>query len=154
MLLDEENMQKALILAEKAYFLGEAPIGAIVVDSDGKMIAEAYNQRESKQSPTAHAEIIAIEKAATFLKTWRLDDCTLYVTLEPCLMCAGAIIQARLKRVVFGAFAEKTGALSSVENVYELGFGYSPRVKSGVLEDRCRALMNRFGNALRACDNS
>ena len=149
MLLDEELMLKAIQLAEKAFKLGEAPIGAIITDENNKIIASGYNEREMKFSPTAHAEIIAIEKAAELLQNRRLDYCTMYVTLEPCLMCAGAIMQARLKRVVYGAYAEKTGALSSVANVYEHKFGYSPKVRGGVLENECTALMNRFGDSLR-----
>ena len=150
MLYDQQFMHHALTLAGQALDLGEAPIGAIITDENEKIISEAYNQRESKNSPIAHAEIIAIEKAAEHFNSWRLDNCTIYVTLEPCLMCAGAIMQARLKRIVYGAYAEKTGALSSVANVYEHKFGYSPRIKSGVLEDECAALMNRFGGNLRS----
>lgn len=149
MLLDEEFMLKALALAEQAYSEGEAPIGAIIVNGDGEVIARGYNQRETLNSPTAHAEIIAIETAAKVLKNRRLDDCTMYVTLEPCLMCAGAIMQARLKRIVYGAFAEKTGALSTVCNVYDCGFGYNPMVRGGILEKECAALMSKFGLYLR-----
>ncbi|MCL2634350.1 MAG: nucleoside deaminase [Oscillospiraceae bacterium] len=149
MLLDEEYMLKALSLAEKALSLGEAPIGAIIVDENGEIIAQAYNRREELNSPIAHAEITAIEKAADFLKNRRLDTCTMYVTLEPCLMCAGAIMQAQLKRIVYGAFAEKTGALASVTNVYDFPFGYKPMVRSGILSDESAALLNLFGDSLR-----
>lgn len=149
MLLDREFMLKALDLAEQAFALGEAPIGAIITDRNDKIIGTGFNQREKLQSPIAHAEIIAIEKAAEFLKTWRLDDCTIYVTLEPCLMCAGAIMQSRLKRIIYGAFAEKTGALSSVANVYEHRFGYNPMIRGGVFERECAELMSRFGGSLR-----
>ncbi|MCL1902860.1 MAG: nucleoside deaminase [Oscillospiraceae bacterium] len=149
MLLDHELMYKAIELAEKAFAIGEAPIGAVIVDENGEIIGSGFNKREKLQSPIAHAEIIAIEKAARFLKTWRLDNCTIYVTLEPCLMCAGAMMQARLKRIVYGAYADKTGALSSVTNVYENGFGYTPMVRSGVLENECAEIMSRFGEGLR-----
>ena len=149
MLIDEELMFKALELAEQAFKLGEAPIGAVITDENNEIISSGYNQRESLNSPIAHAEIIAIEKAAGLLKNRRLDYCTMYVTLEPCLMCAGAIMQARLKRIVYGAYAEKTGALSSVVNAYDCGFGYNPMIRGGILESECAALMNRFGGSLR-----
>jgi len=149
MTIDQQLMHHALTLAEKAFSLGEAPVGAVITDQNSNIIAQGYNQRESRNSPVAHAEIIAIEKAAQLLKTWRLDSCTIYVTLEPCLMCAGAIMQARLRRIVYGAYSEKTGALNSVTNVYEHKFGYNPMIRSGILEDECTALMNRFGNSLR-----
>jgi tRNA(adenine34) deaminase len=149
MLIDQELMRAALDIAEKAYALGEAPVGAVIVNADGEVIGTGCNQRETRQSPTAHAEILAIEAAAAALGTWKLDDCTIYVTLEPCLMCAGAIMQARLKRVVYGAFADKTGALFSVANVYEHRFGYSPQVRGGILEGECAELLNRFGERLR-----
>jgi tRNA(adenine34) deaminase len=146
---DQELMFLALELAEQAGDLGEAPVGAIVVDSGGEIIGRGHNLREVRQSPTAHAEILAIEAAAAVRGSWKLDDCTIYVTLEPCLMCAGAIMQARLKRIVFGAFADKSGALSSVANVYEHRFGYSPMVRGGILESECAELMNGFGKNLR-----
>jgi tRNA(adenine34) deaminase len=152
---DQEFMRRAIILAEQAHTLNEAPIGAIIVSENGCagepgiIIGQGYNQRESRQSPTAHAEIIAIEEAARFLKTWRLDDCTMYVTLEPCLMCAGAIMQARLKRIVYGAYSEKNGALFTIANVYEHRFGYTPQVRGGILEDECAELLSRFGGSLR-----
>jgi tRNA(adenine34) deaminase len=147
--LDQELMHRALALAEHAYSLGEAPIGAIIVTPDNQIIGQGFNLRESRQSPVAHAEIIAIEEAAAKLKTWRLDDCTIYVTLEPCLMCAGAIMQARIARIVYGAYSGKNGAISSVANVYEHRFGYSPKVRGGILEAECAALMNLFGDSLR-----
>lgn len=149
MLFDEEMMLKAIELAKKAYKIGEIPIGAIVVDKDGNIIGEGYNRRESDNSPTAHAEILAIEAAAKYLGRWRLTDCTLYVTLEPCPMCAGAIINSRLKRVVYGAFDDKGGACASVVNLFELPFNHKPLVRSRVLEKECRELLTSFFEDLR-----
>lgn len=130
MLFDEEMMLKAIELAKKAKELGECPVGAIVTDKEGNIIGEGYNRRETDNSPTAHAEILAIEAAAKHLGSWRLSDCTLYVTLEPCPMCAGAIINSRLKRVVYGAFDDKGGACTSVVNLFELPFNHKPLVRS------------------------
>lgn len=149
MLFDEEMMLKALEQAEKASSIGECPVGAIITDPDGKIIAEGYNRRENDNSPTAHAEIIAIENAAKALGRWRLSDCTLYVTLEPCPMCAGAIINSRLKRVVYGAFDEKGGACSSVLNLFELPFNHVPLVRSRVLEKECGEMLTEFFRKLR-----
>lgn len=149
MLYDEEMMLKALELAKKAYSMGEIPVGAIVVDGDGNIIGEGYNRRESDNSPTAHAEMLAIEKAAEALGRWRLSECTLYVTLEPCPMCAGAIINSRLKRVVYGAFDDKGGACASVVNLFELPFNHKPLVRSRVLEKECGELLTEFFYNLR-----
>lgn len=149
MLFDEEMMLKAIELAKKAYEIGEIPIGAIVVDKDGNIIGKGYNRRESDNSPTAHAEILAIEAAAKHLGSWRLTDCTLYVTLEPCPMCAGAIINSRLKRVVYGAFDDKGGACASVINLFELPFNHKPLVRSRILERECGELLTEFFNNLR-----
>jgi len=148
--IDEKYMAKALLLAEKALSLGEAPIGAIVVGADGGVIGEGFNNREQSRNPLGHAEIIAIEQAAAYLKDRRLDDCSLYVTLEPCLMCAGAIMLSRIKRLVYGAYAPKTGAITSVAAVYDCRFGYKPMTRGGILEAECAALMSRFGGELRA----
>lgn len=149
MLFDEEMMLKAITLAKKAYEIGETPVGAIVVDKEGNIIGEGYNRRESDNSPTAHAEILAIESAAKHLGSWRLTDCTLYVTLEPCPMCAGAIINSRLKRLVYGAFDEKGGACASVVNLFELPFNHKPLVRSRVLEKECGELLTSFFESLR-----
>lgn len=149
MLYDEEMMLKALALAEKAYSIGEIPVGAIVADGEGNIIGEGYNRRETDNSPIAHAEILAIEEAAAALGSWRLSDCTLYVTLEPCPMCAGAIINSRLKRVVYGAFDDKGGACASVVNLFELPFNHKPLVRSRVLEKECGEILSDFFNNLR-----
>ncbi len=149
MLTDEEYMEKALALAKKAFEMGEIPVGAIVVNKDGEIIAEAYNEREMLISPTAHAEILAIERAAKALKSRRLSDCTLYVTLEPCPMCAGAVINACLKRLVYGAFDEKNGACASVVALFDEKFTHIPRVRSRVLEEKCGKILSDFFGDLR-----
>lgn len=149
MLKDEEFMLMAIELAKKAAQEGECPVGAIIVDKDDNIVSEGYNLREKKNSPTAHAEIIAIEKAAQKLGSWRLSECTLYVTLEPCPMCAGAIINSRLRRIVYGAFDEKGGACSSVVNLFELPFNHKPLVRSRILEKECGSLLTDFFSRLR-----
>lgn len=149
MTADEEYMTKALELAEKAGAMGEIPVGAIVVDPDGNIIGEGYNLREHTNSPTAHAEILAIEQAAKHLGSWRLTGCTLYVTLEPCPMCAGAVMNARLKRLVYGAFDDKNGACASVAALFDEKFTHIPFVRSRVLQDRCGAVLTDFFNKLR-----
>lgn len=146
---DEEYMEKALALAEKAFAMGEIPVGALVVDPEGNIIGEGCNLRETTNSPTAHAEVLAIEQAAKTLGQWRLSDCTLYVTLEPCPMCAGAAMNARLKRVVYGAFDEKNGACASVAALFDEKFTHIPRVRSRVLEQRCGEILSRFFKKLR-----
>lgn len=149
MLYDEEMMLLAIEEAKKAAELGEVPVGAIIIDESGSIIGKGYNTRESEQRPTGHAEIIAIEEAARHKKSWRLSDCTLYVTLEPCPMCAGAIMNARLKRIVYGAFDEKGGACSSVIELYEHNFGYKPMVRSRILEGECASLLSEFFKKIR-----
>lgn len=150
MTLDEEYMLKALKLAEKAYSMGEIPVGAIVVAPDGEIIGEGCNMREQLNSPTAHAELLAIEQAAKRLGQWRLTDCTLYVTLEPCPMCAGAAMNARLKRVVYGAFDDKNGACASVVCLFEERFTHIPYVRSRVLAEQCGEVLTRFFAELRS----
>ena len=142
-------MKRALELAQKAAELGEIPVGAIVADKNGGIIAEAFNERETLISPTAHAEILAIERAAKVLKSRRLSECTLYVTLEPCPMCAGAVINAQLKRLVYGAFDEKNGACASVVTLFDEKFTHIPRVKSRVLEEECGKILSDFFGNLR-----
>lgn len=149
MTLDEEYMERALALAQKAYDMGEIPVGALVIDSQGAVIGEGYNQRETLLSPTAHAEVLAIEQAARALGSWRLTGCTLYVTLEPCPMCAGAAMNARLARIVYGAFDEKNGACASVAALFDEKFTHIPRVRSRILEERCGDILTRFFRQLR-----
>lgn len=144
MTADEEYMELALKLAQKAADRDEVPVGAIVVDSDGKVIAEGFNRREELQSPIAHAEILAIENAAKALGTRRLSDCTLYVTLEPCPMCAGAIMNSGLKRLVYGAFDDKNGACASVTRLFDEKFTHVPMVRSRILEQRCGEILTEF----------
>ena len=149
MTLDEEYMEKALELARKAAEHGEVPVGAIVVNSDGEVIGEGYNRREELRSPTAHAELIAIEQAARRLGSRRLIGCTLYVTLEPCPMCAGAVMNAQLGRLVYGAFDEKNGACASVVTLFDEKFTHIPRVRSRVLEKRCGEILTEFFSGIR-----
>ena len=149
MTLDEEYMEKALELARKAAERGEVPVGAIVVNSDGEVIGEGYNRREELQSPTAHAELLAIEQAAQRRGSRRLIGCTLYVTLEPCPMCAGAIMNAQLDRLVYGAFDDKNGACASVATLFDEKFTHIPRVRSRVLQKRCGDILTEFFSGIR-----
>ena len=149
MTLDEEYMERALGLARKAAEHGEVPVGAIVVNSDGEVIGEGYNRREELNSPTAHAELIAIEQAAQRLGSRRLIGCTLYVTLEPCPMCAGAVMNAQLDRLVYGAFDDKNGACASVVTLFDEKFTHIPRVRSRVLEKRCGDVLTDFFKGIR-----
>lgn len=142
-------MEMALLLAQKAAELGEVPVGAIVIDAEGNVIGEGCNMRETLCSPTAHAEMTAIESAAAKLGKRRLTDCTLYVTLEPCPMCAGAVMNAHLKRLVYGAFDDKNGACASVTTLFDEKFTHIPRVRSRVLEQRCGAVLTEFFKGLR-----
>lgn len=149
MTLDEEYMEKALLLAQRAAEQGEIPVGAIVVGENGEIVGEGYNLRETLLSPTAHAEMLAIESAAKRLGRRRLSDCTLYVTLEPCPMCAGAVMNAQLKRLVYGAFDDKNGACASVAALFDEKFTHIPRVRSRVLEQRCGDILTEFFKNLR-----
>lgn len=145
---DEKFMREALALAEQAVALGEVPVGAVVV-KDGVIIARGYNRRELDHSATAHAELSAIEEACRAVGSWRLHGCTLYVTLEPCPMCAGAIINARLDRVVYGARDEKAGACGSVLDLFEMGLNHRPILKSGVLASESGELLSAFFEKIR-----
>ena len=142
-------MKEALKEAAKAEEIGEVPIGAVIV-KDGKVIAKGYNRREVDHRSTAHAELIAIEEACAALEAWRLSGCTLYVTLEPCPMCAGAIIQARLDRVVFGASDPKAGCCGSLMNLLqEDRFNHQTEITSGCMEKECGERLSSFFRALR-----
>lgn len=142
-------MEKALELAREAAAEGEIPVGAVVVDRDGRIVGEGRNRREELCSPTAHAEMLAIEAAAKKLGRRRLHDCTIYVTLEPCPMCAGAIMNAQLGRLVYGAFDDKNGACASVVTLFDEKFTHIPLVRSRVLEKRCGDILTDFFKELR-----
>ena len=145
----EYFMKEALKEAEKAYKKLEVPVGAIIV-KDGKIIARAYNQKESKTDTTKHAEILAIQKASKKLNSWRLIDCEMYVTLEPCSMCAGALINSRIKKVYIGASDQKTGAVGSVFNLLEdYTFNHKVEYEKGVLQDECESILKEFFKELR-----
>ncbi|MCG7339294.1 tRNA adenosine(34) deaminase TadA [Staphylococcus sp. ACRSN] len=149
MTTDEYYMNFAIEEAKKAGAIGEVPIGAVVVHND-EIIARAHNLREKEQNPTAHAEHIAIESAAKQLGSWRLEDCTLYVTLEPCVMCAGAIVMSRIPRVVYGAQDPKGGCAESLMNLLqESRFNHRANVISGVLAERCSTILKQFFSDLR-----
>ncbi|MBR0443149.1 MAG: tRNA adenosine(34) deaminase TadA [Clostridia bacterium] len=140
---DEIFMRQALTEAERAGELGEVPVGAVVV-RDGEIIARAHNLRETDHMATAHAELLAIEQACRALGTWRLNDCTLYVTLEPCPMCAGTIVNSRMGRVVYGAKDAKAGAMGSVLNVNSYPFNHKANLESGVLAEECGDVLRVF----------
>lgn len=141
-------MQEALRLAREAADDGDVPVGAVVV-KDGKIVSEGRNRRESGKSALAHAELEAIGGACAALGGWRLWQCELYVTLEPCPMCAGAIINARIPRVFFGAYDKKAGSCGSVVNLFGLPYNHRPQVTGGVLEAECSALLSDFFQSLR-----
>ncbi|GEP85014.1 putative deaminase [Staphylococcus piscifermentans] len=149
MTTDENYMKFALEEAAKAERIGEVPIGAVIV-KNGEVIARAHNLRETAQQPTAHAEHIAIERAAEAVGSWRLEDCTLYVTLEPCVMCSGAIVMSRIPRVVYGAADPKGGCSGSLMDLLqEPRFNHRAEVVSGVLEAECSQLLKNFFKQLR-----
>jgi tRNA(adenine34) deaminase len=141
-------MKKALDLAKKSFDEGEVPIGAVVVYNN-KIIASGRNKREKRNNALHHAEIEAIDKACKKLKSWRLVDCELYVTLEPCPMCAGAIINSRIEKLFIGAKDKKGGAVSSVVNLFDLPFNHKPIVESGILEEECSSILTTFFKILR-----
>ena len=139
---------------EQACALGEVPVGAVIVQ-EGEIVATGFNRREIDQDPTAHAEIIAIREASSKLRSWRLNHTTLYVTLEPCAMCAGAMIQSRISRLVFGTFDPKAGACGSIGDVLsEPRLNHRVKVHSGVLAGECRAILQNFFQELRQTKTS
>ena len=146
---DAIYMKEALKQAKKAYKIKEVPIGCVLVYED-KVIARGYNKRNSKKNTLAHAEIIAINKASKVLGDWRLEDCTMYITLEPCQMCAGAIVQARVKRVVIGSMNPKAGCGGSILNLLQMEqFNHQVDVERGVLEEECSQMLKEFFKELR-----
>ena len=145
----ERFMKEAIRQARKAYLLEEVPIGCVIVH-DGKIIARGYNRRNTDKNTLSHAELIAIRKAAKKLGDWRLEECTMYVTLEPCQMCAGAMMQARLTEAVIGCMNPKAGCAGSVLNILEMdGFNHKVQVTRGVLEEECSQMMSQFFRELR-----
>ena len=147
---DEKFMREAMRQADKARALNEVPIGCVIV-RDGKIIARGYNRRNTDKSTLAHAEISALKKACKKTGDWRLEDCTLYVTLEPCPMCAGAIVQSRMKRVVIGCMNPKAGSAGSVVNLLqEKGFNHQVEITCGILGDECSTMLSSFFKELRA----
>ena len=144
-------MQMALQEAEAAAEENEVPVGAVIVHGERQVIASDHNRREQLRDPTAHAEMLAITQAAEALGSWRLDDCTLYVTLEPCLMCAGAILQARIPRVVYGADDPKGGAVQSLFRLLnDIRLNHRCEVVSGVLAESCSSVLSKFFQRQRA----
>ncbi len=150
--VEEKYMKEAIKQAKKAESMNEVPIGAVIV-YNGKIIARGYNRRLKKQRTVDHAEMMAIEKANKVIGSWRLEDCDLYVTLEPCQMCAGAIMQARIKNVYFGAYDKKAGVIGSLYNLYEIkGFNHYPGFQGGIMEKECSELLTNFFKNLRKKD--
>jgi tRNA(adenine34) deaminase len=149
---DEIYMLEALKEAEKAYNFGEVPVGCVIVKDD-QIIGRGYNVREASQTVFSHAEVIAIEEACKKLNSWRLEDCEIYVTLEPCLMCSGAILSARIKRLVYGAKEPKFGAHQSILNAFDYDFNHKTEVVSGVLEEKSNEILKRFFKKIRSEKN-
>lgn len=149
MTIDETYMKEALRQAKKALALGEVPIGCVIVH-EGKIIARGYNRRNTDQNTLSHAELIAIRKAGKVLKDWRLENCTMYITLEPCQMCAGAIVQARIPRVVLGCMNPKAGCAGSVLNILQIkAFNHQVEITRDVLHDECSQMLSDFFKAMR-----
>ena len=147
--LDKKYMKDAYRQAKKAYALGEVPIGCVIVHG-GKVIGRGYNRRNTDKNTLAHAEITAIKRASKIIGDWRLEDCTMYVTLEPCQMCAGAIVQARIPRVVMACMNPKAGCAGSVLNVLDMPeFNHQVEAVRGVMEEECAALLKTFFKELR-----
>lgn len=142
---DKEYMELALAEAQKAYDMGEIPIGAVIVDNDGNIVSTGHNLRECSHDATAHAEMEAIRSACDKLERWRLSGCTLYVTIEPCPMCAGALVNSRIDRLVYGSNDSKAGAVESIFNVVNNpALNHQMQVTAGVLDEECSGMMKRF----------
>ncbi len=149
MITEEKYMKQALRQAKKAYMLEEVPIGCVIV-YEGKIIARGYNRRNTDKNTLSHAEMIAIKKASKKLGDWRLEGCTMYITLEPCPMCAGAIVQARVTEVVIGSMNPKAGCAGSVLNMLEMdGFNHKVKVTRGVCQEECSQMLTDFFRELR-----
>ncbi len=147
--MNERFMREALKQARKAYRLGEVPIGCVIVYQD-KIIGRGYNKRNTKKTTLAHAELVAIEKASRVMGDWRLEDCVMYVTLEPCQMCSGAIVQARIKKVVVGTMNPKAGCAGSILNLLQMKeFNHQVELETGVLEKECTDILQAFFQDLR-----
>ena len=147
---EEKFMKEAIRQAKKAYALREVPIGCVIV-YEGKIIARGYNRRNTDKNTTSHAEINAIRKASKKLGDWRLEGCTMYVTLEPCQMCAGALVQSRIDEVVIGSMNPKAGCAGSVLNLLEVdGFNHKVKITKGVLQEECSSMLSEFFRELRA----
>ena len=144
-------MERAIELARLAFDMGEVPVGAVVVAPDGEIIGEGYNLRETSRNPLTHAEIIAIDNASKHLNSWRLLDCSIYITLEPCAMCYGAIVNSRIGRIVFGAYDKKAGVCGSLINLGDVPFNHMPVVEGGFMQEECSTLLSDFFRELRAC---
>lgn len=140
---DREYMNLALDLAQKAGEKGDVPVGAVIVQGD-KIVGQGYNKREKNKNALLHAEICAINEACESLSSWRLSQAVMYVTLEPCPMCAGAIINSRIGRVIFGAYDEKAGCFGSVDNFAEKGFNHKPHIIGGFMEEECARVLKDF----------
>ena len=146
----DKYMSRALELAREAFDAGEVPVGAVVVKkATGEIVGEGRNMREGAKNALAHAEIIAIDQACRTLGGWRLPECAIYVTLEPCPMCCGAIINSRIDNVIFGAYDIKSGSAVSVQKMFELPYNYRPEVTGGVMEEECSAILSDFFRQLR-----
>lgn len=146
---DEKYMREAIRQAKKAVSQGDVPIGCVIV-RDGKIIARGYNKRNARKTTLAHAELIAIEKASKKVGDWRLEDCTMYITLEPCQMCAGAIVQARIPKVVVGAMNKKAGCAGSILDLFKVpAFNHQVEFCHGVLEEECSKMLSDFFKRLR-----
>ena len=146
--IDIKYMKEAIKEAKKAYKLGEIPVGCVIVYND-EIIARGYNKREKNNQAIDHAEIIAIKKASKKLNSWRLDNCKMYITLEPCVMCSGAIIQSRIPDVIYGAYDNRFGCHKSIINIFDVKFNHNVNISGGLLENECSNLIKDFFKELR-----